>query len=85
MRVLVYFAAQTNNQEEIMSDRLITTPSCPYCKLSSIVSVNEDDYILWHTGAQLQDAFPYLDVDTRELLKTGYHDGCWKMVFGANT
>jgi hypothetical protein len=65
-----------------MSNKLISTPACPHCKLSSLVSVNEDDYILWHTGAQLQDAFPYLDLETRELLKTGFHDSCWKAVFG---
>lgn len=63
-------------------NKTIVTPACPHCKKNSFVEVNEDDYILWQTGAYIQDAFGYLDLETRELLKTGFHDSCWKVVFG---
>ena len=60
----------------------VTTPACPHCKKHSFVSVKEYDYNQWKAGIYVQDAFPYLDLETRELLKTGYHDSCWKAVFG---
>jgi len=30
----------------------------------------------------IQDAFPTLDSDDRELLKTGFHTTCWNEAFG---
>lgn len=60
----------------------IKTPDCPVCDEWSSVIVEEDDYGSWVAGLYIQDAFPYLNADSRELLMTGIHPPCWEQMFG---
>jgi hypothetical protein len=38
--------------------------------------------ILWQTGMLIQDAFPMLDADQREFIKTGITPEEWDAAFG---
>ncbi len=37
---------------------------------------------MWRRGTLIQDAFPMLDADTREFIKTGITPEEWKATFG---
>jgi hypothetical protein len=45
-------------------------------------TVFEDCYVAWSEGANIQDAFPMLDADQREFIKTGLTPEDWFMLFG---
>lgn len=57
--------------------------SCPLCGHEQEIEVNEMDYLEWRDGALVQDAFPYLPADIREMLISGICGACWdKMLDG---
>ena len=56
--------------------------ACPFCGHSNEVAVNEADYWDWQDGALVQDAFPYLTADEREMLISGICPTCWAKTFG---
>lgn len=45
------------------------------------VDVESLDYIKWINGAYVQDAFPYLDPDIREILVSGHSAESWGVLF----
>lgn len=58
---------------------LITT--CPFCGRENSINVREEDYSAWQDGALVQDAFPYLSADEREMLISGICPTCWNDTF----
>ena len=63
-----------------MKDSIIIT-ACPLCGHSHVVEVNEADCLAWKGGATVQDAFPYLSADEREMLVSGICPSCWDKLF----
>lgn len=61
------------NRKEVT---IVTT--CPFCGRINEVAVNEADYWDWQDGALVQDAFPYLSADEREMLISGICPTCWE-------
>ena len=59
---------------------VITT--CPFCGRANEIEVNEDDYLDWQDGMLVQDAFPYLSANEREMLVSGICPTCWDSTFG---
>ena len=55
---------------------------CPFCGRGNEVKVNEDDYLDWQDGMLVQDAFPYLNANEREMLISGICPTCWDGMFG---
>ena len=55
---------------------------CPFCGQMYGIAVNEDDFWDWQNGASVQDAFPYLFADDREMLISGICPTCWERTFG---
>ena len=55
--------------------------ACPFCGHANEVEVNEEDYWDWQDGALVQDAFPYLSADEREMLISGICPKCWDNTF----
>jgi hypothetical protein len=51
--------------------------TCPFCGEEHSVDVNADDYFAWIAGDLIQDAFPYLAPDEREIIQTGICPTCW--------
>jgi hypothetical protein len=52
---------------------------CPDCGHGEDIVVNERDYFRWRSGMFVQDAFPYLSADEREMIKTGICPDCWDL------
>ena len=57
--------------------------SCPFCGHSNTILVYEDDFLAWQNGKLIQDAFPYLSPEDREMLISGICPTCWEKMFGA--
>lgn len=50
---------------------------CPDCGKAGRVEVEEEDFYAWQNHVLIQEAFPYLNADQREMLMTGYCGPCW--------
>jgi len=48
------------------------------CGVSDSVIVPSAGFFNWKNGAFVQDAFPELSADDREMLMTGTHNLCWE-------
>ena len=59
---------------------------CPWCKRTNVITMNKtewyDGVLAVNDGELIQDAFPTLGDDEREMLKTGICDPCWKSLRG---
>jgi len=62
--------------------KITITKKCPFCKNDNSVQVRDGDIQRWENGELIQNAFPYLNADQREILKTGICDPCWNATFG---
>lgn len=58
----------------------VTTPACMVCGETSEITVETFPLNTWRNGALLQNAFPEMTSDERELLKTGTHPACWDVL-----
>lgn len=61
--------------------RLRITGTCPVTKEPWELIVKEKEFDDWQNGALIQDAFPELSADQRELLITGINNKGWKKLF----
>ena len=59
----------------------IIITACPFCGHVNEIVVSEADYWDWQNGALVQDAFPYLSADEREMLISGICPTCWDGMF----
>lgn len=66
-----------------MSTTTITiwTPRCPRCHRASELKVDRAGHEAWQAGAHIQNAFPLMSADQREMLLTGTHPRCWDLMF----
>jgi hypothetical protein len=55
----------------------VRTWPCPWCTKTSVVEVDAESYRRWRSGTLVQDAFPMMSLDEREMLVTGTHPACW--------
>ena len=62
---------------------LITiTTFCPICGKEQFVNVMFDDWMNYqNSDILIQDAFPYLNAEEREAIKTGICGDCWEKMF----
>lgn len=70
-----------DRQEKQMQLTRVTTAPCRLCGVNSVLDVPSDGLALWRSGKYVQDAFPDLSVDDRELLVSGTHPECWNNLF----
>ena len=55
---------------------------CRYCRESYIVPISEQEYLNWiNKGTFVQDEFPKLDSNERELLISQTCGNCWNKIF----
>jgi hypothetical protein len=52
----------------------------PACKKTYEFEISKADYSNWRQGMFVQDAFPYLTADQRELLMTQTCGACWDVL-----
>jgi len=50
---------------------------CSVCGNSSEIQVVESDLKRWQGGEHVQNVFPWMSADDRELLISGTHPACW--------
>lgn len=55
----------------------VLTRECGFCGRQVSVTVRDEDYHKYKMGAFVQDAFPYLPADQREVLISGTCGDCW--------
>jgi hypothetical protein len=61
-----------------MNDELVAGIAvCPFCGTRNKLILKKDSYESYMAGALIQDAFPDMDPETRELIKTGICESCW--------
>jgi len=64
-------------RESEMSNVRVSTPKCFHCNQYGEVVVDSDGFDKWMAGYLIQDAFPGLDLESREQLISGTHSECW--------
>jgi hypothetical protein len=58
------------------------TPECPMCGVASGIMVDYDKYKAWcNREILVQDAFPDMSKEEREVLMTGTHPDCWSIMW----
>lgn len=58
---------------------------CPFCGTENEIKVNMVDYWEWvNEGKLVQNAFPYLSADEREMLISGICPKCWESTFSSS-
>lgn len=55
---------------------------CPICGEENFIFANVEDIWAWEDGELVQNAFPYLSADEREMLISGICPKCWEKMFG---
>lgn len=63
---------------------IINCPPCFVCGKRGEVTVAKADFERYQGGALIQQAFPELPVDQREMLISGTHPACWDELFGGD-
>lgn len=63
-----------------MTTTQIHTAACQICRKTSIVHAPTEGVELYRKGVHVQDAFPTLSADERELIMTGIHQSCWDLM-----
>ena len=67
----------------LMSETVIFhCPSCRVCGNSSEIQMVKADLDLWKSGEYVQNVFPWMTPDEREVLISGTHPACWTRLFG---
>jgi hypothetical protein len=59
----------------------VRTKRCFHCGDTTVVALNATAFAAWQGGAYIQDAFPHMKADERELLISGTHPACWTAMF----
>lgn len=65
-----------------LSDKVTIKVTCPKCGKIYKVRVYPEDWEDYQNGKLVQDAFPYLSADERELLISKICPDCWDKLFG---
>ena len=56
---------------------VVVLKTCPFCEKVSRFVVEADDYDLWLKGELIQNVWPDLEPEEREVIRTGTHPSCW--------
>lgn len=59
----------------------IIEKDCPICGKSNSVKVDKEAHQKWVEGELIQNAFPNISPEDREILKTGICPICWNTLF----
>jgi hypothetical protein len=66
-----------------MSETIVVkTKPCTVCGKYEVWSLNRQAVESWQGGEYIQNAFPDMSIEDRELLISGTHPACWTKLFG---
>jgi len=60
---------------------MLIRKKCLSCDVAQVISVDTEGYDAWREGALIQNAFPYLTADEREMLMSGICGKCFDKMF----
>lgn len=58
-----------------------TTPACQACTKTSEFTLDDEKVSRWQAGAYIQDVWPEMTMNDRELIISGTHPKCWEELF----
>ena len=61
---------------------VVVDVTCKKCNTNHTIVLDKDRYIKWMTGTSIQQVFPEISLDTRELLISGICGSCFDNLFG---
>lgn len=61
---------------------LVNTPACIGCGHTTQLTLLRSEVDMYRKGAYVQDAFPHMPADEREMIISGTHPTCWDRMFG---
>ena len=61
---------------------IIKTKTCQVCGNYELWSLDRGAVERWQAGELIQDAFPHMSIDDREIMISGTHPECWNKLFG---
>jgi hypothetical protein len=65
-----------------MSDTIrVKTNTCTVCGKYELLSLDRKAVESWRAGEYIQNAFPEMSMQDREVLITGTHPACWDKLF----
>lgn len=64
-----------------ISDWEYISPPCLVCGKTTRVMLDYVQFQAWRRGTLIQNAFPEMSKEEREVLITGTHGECWKRMF----
>jgi hypothetical protein len=76
-RILVFKCAPSKTEGE----RYQLSRRCISCSTVVVSTVKSQDYFNWNRGQHAQHAFPYLSLDDREILISGFCGKCFDNLF----
>jgi hypothetical protein len=66
-----------------MSDTIVVkTKPCTVCNEYEVWSLDREAVTRWQEGENIQNAFPDMKAEDREILISGTHPACWNELFG---
>jgi hypothetical protein len=69
-------------RERAMSDTIVVkTKTCTVCGEYEVWSLDRQAVTKWQEGEYIQNAFPDMSAEDRELLISGTHPACWNKLF----
>ncbi len=69
----------------MMSETIkVKAKACAVCGESQILELDRDATIKWQGGELIQNCFPDMPLDEREILISGTHPACWDTLFGGD-
>lgn len=61
---------------------VIKTKPCTVCNEYEVWSLDREAVTRWQEGENIQNAFPDMKAEDREILISGTHPACWNELFG---
>lgn len=68
-------------RKEVQMTTEIVDLVCTHCQTVVPVSIDLEAFQAWKNGLLIQDAFPLLTADEREMIKTRTCGDCWDKMF----
>jgi hypothetical protein len=79
-----FTSVAVNHYELDEGGRTVHVTYCPVCKVRNEIKLDRSKFIRWRTSEHVQNVWPELDANDRELLVTGTHPACWDAMFGGD-
>ena len=71
-----------NNNYQFLDEGVLFSKECCHCGEESWFRITEKEYEAWITNdGYIQDVFPHMSNEDREVMISGTHPDCWNAMF----